>query len=435
MDNVYIHIVSLGCEKNRVDTEHMLGLLSDSNAVIVDEPSDADVIIVNTCGFIHEAKQESIDTILGMAKYKESGAALIVTGCLAQRYAKELADELPEVDAFLGVSGYSRLLEAVQSVLGGKKFVCCDRIDPDIRSRVLTTPGHLAYVRIADGCSNHCSYCAIPLIRGEFKSRSQESILSEISDLRAGGVAEAILIAQDTTRYGEDIGGRMLPELMDKAAVIMRGGWLRLMYCYPDGVTDKLIETMLKHDNICKYIDLPLQHFSDNVLTRMNRRQTCASSRKLVNKLHDAGFTVRTSLIVGFPGETQSDFELMMDCVKELQFERLGVFRYSVEEGTPAADMPDQVPDEVKQERYDALMGLQEGISLQICQEQLGKKCRAIVDSLDAETGIYIARSMAQAPQVDGVTYISTKKDLTPGSFHDVLIKDAYEYDLLGELQ
>lgn len=435
MDNVYIHIVSLGCEKNRVDTEHMLGLLSDSNAVIVDEPSDADVIIVNTCGFIHEAKQESIDTILGMAKYKESGAALIVTGCLAQRYAKELEDELPEVDAFLGVSGYSRLLEAVQSVLGGKKFVCCDRIDPDIRSRVLTTPGHLAYVRIADGCSNHCSYCAIPLIRGEFKSRSQESILSEISDLRAGGVAEAILIAQDTTRYGEDIGGRMLPELMDKAAVIMQGGWLRLMYCYPDGVTDKLIETMLKHDNICKYIDLPLQHFSDNVLNRMNRRQTCASSRKLVNKLHDAGFTVRTSLIVGFPGETQSDFELMMDCVKELQFERLGVFRYSVEEGTPAADMPDQVPDEVKQERYDALMGLQEGISLQICQEQLGKKCRAIVDSLDAETGIYIARSMAQAPQVDGVTYISTKKDLTPGSFHDVLIKDAYEYDLLGELQ
>ena len=435
MDNVYIHIVSLGCEKNRVDTEHMLGLLSESNAVIVDEPSEADVIIVNTCGFIHEAKQESIDTILGMSKYKESGAALIVTGCLAQRYAKELEDELPEVDAFLGVSGYSRLLEAVQSVLAGKKFVCCDRIDPDIRPRVLTTAGHLAYVRIADGCSNHCSYCAIPIIRGEFRSRSQESILSEISDLRAGGVAEAILIAQDTTRYGEDIGGRALPELVDKAAGIMQGGWLRLMYCYPDGVTDKLIETMLKHDNICKYLDLPLQHFSDSVLTRMNRRQTCASTKKLVSKLHEAGFTVRTSLIVGFPGETQADFELLMDCVEELKFERLGVFRYSVEEGTPAAEMPDQVPDDVKQERYDALMGLQEGISLAICQEQLGKRNRVIVDNLDTETGIYIARSMAQAPQVDGVTYISTKKDLTPGSFHDVLIKDAYEYDLLGELQ
>lgn len=435
MDNVYIHIVSLGCEKNRVDTEHMLGLLSESNAVIVDEPKDADVIIVNTCGFIHEAKQESIDTILGMAKYKENGAALIVTGCLAQRYAKELEDELPEVDAFLGVSGYSKLLDAVQSVLTGKKFVCCDRIDPDIRPRVLTTPGHLAYVRIADGCSNHCSYCAIPLIRGEFRSRSQESILSEISDLRAGGVAEAILIAQDTTRYGEDIGGRMLPELVDKAAEIMQGGWLRLMYCYPDGVTDKLIETMLKHDNVCKYIDLPLQHFSDSVLRRMNRRQTCASTKKLVKKLHDAGFTVRTSLIVGFPGETQADFDIMMDCVKELRFERLGVFRYSVEEGTAAAEMPDQVPDEIKQERYDALMGLQEGISLAICQEQLGRESRVIVDGLDEETGIYIARSMAQAPNVDGVTYISAKKDLTPGSFHDVLIKDAYEYDLLGELK
>jgi ribosomal protein S12 methylthiotransferase len=369
-----------------------------------------------------------------MARYKETGAALIVTGCLAQRYAKELADELPEVDAFLGVSGYSRLPEAVQSVLSGKKFVCCDRIDGDIRARVLTTPGHLAYVRIADGCSNHCSYCAIPMIRGELKSRGQESILSEISDLREAGVSEALLIAQDTTRYGEDIGGRALPGLLDKAAQIMQGGWLRLMYCYPDGVTDRLIETMLKHDNICNYIDLPLQHFSDSVLKRMNRRQTCASAKKLVEKLHKLGFTVRTSLIVGFPGETQDDFELMADCLKELKFERLGVFRYSAEEGTPAAELPGQEPDELKQERYETLMGLQEGISLAVCQEQIGKRERVIVDGRDGETGIIIARSMAQAPQVDGVTYISNKKDLTPGSFHDVLIKDAYEYDLLGEL-
>jgi ribosomal protein S12 methylthiotransferase len=434
MDNVFIHIVSLGCAKNRIDTEHMLGILSGSNAVIVDEPGDADVIIVNTCGFIHEAKQESIDAILEMAKHKEAGAALIVTGCLSQRYAKELQVELPEVDAFLGVAGYSRLLDAVQSVLAGKKYVCCDRIDPDIRPRVLTTPGHLAYVRIADGCSNHCSYCAIPMIRGELKSRGMESILGEISDLREGGVAEVILIAQDTTRYGEDLGGRALPELVDKAADIMRGGWLRLLYCYPDGVTDELIGTILKHENVCRYIDLPLQHFSDSVLKRMNRRQTCASTKKLVDKLHGAGFTVRTSLIVGFPGETQADFEIVEDFVKELRFERLGVFRYSPEEGTKAALMPDQVADEVKMERYDALMGLQEGISLAICQEQVGKQTRVLVDSLDEETGIYISRSMAQAPQVDGVTYISSKKDLTPGSFHDVLIKDAYEYDLLGEL-
>lgn len=434
MDNVYIHIVSLGCAKNRIDTEHMLGLLSESNAVIVDEPEGADIIIVNTCGFIHEAKQESIDTILNMAKYKETGAALIVTGCLSQRYAKQLIDELPEVDAFLGVSGYSRLLDAVQSVLAGKKYVCCDRIDPDIRPRVLTTPGHLAYVRIADGCSNHCSYCAIPLIRGELKSRSMGSILSEISDLHEAGVTEAVLIAQDTTRYGEDLGRRALPELLGKAAEIMQGGWLRVLYCYPDGITDELIDVMQRHDNICKYIDLPLQHFSDSILTRMNRRQTCEGTRKLVKKLHSAGFTVRTSLIVGFPGETQADFEIMTDCVKELQFERLGVFRYSSEEGTPAEKLPNPVPDEVKTERFNALMGLQEGISLAICQKQIGKTSRVIVDGLDTETGIYIARSEAQAPQVDGVTYISVKKDLTPGSFHDVLIKDAYEYDLLGDL-
>ena len=214
----------------------------------------------------------------------------------------------------------------------------------------------------------------------------------------------------------------------------MQEGWLRLLYCYPDGITDELIDTILKHDNMCRYIDLPLQHFSDSILKRMNRRQTCASTKQLVSKLHDAGFTVRTSLIVGFPGETQADFELMEDCVKELKFERLGVFRYSPEEGTSAAEMPDQVPDEVKMERYDALMGLQEGISLAVCQEQVGKRTRVLVDSLDEETGIYISRSMAQAPQVDGVTYIYSKKDLTPGSFHDVLIKDAYEYDLLGEL-
>ncbi len=434
MDNVYVHVVSLGCAKNRIDTEHMLGILSESNAVIVDEPKDADVIIVNTCGFIHEAKQESIDTILEMAQYKDNGAALIVTGCLSQRYSKQLIDELPEVDAFLGVSGYSRLLEAMQSVLAGKKYVCCERIDPDIRPRVLTTPGHLAYVRIADGCSNRCSYCAIPLIRGGMKSRSMDSILSEIADLREAGVAEAILIAQDTTRYGEDTGRRALPELLDKAAQIMRGGWLRVLYCYPDGVTDELIDTMLKHDNICKYIDLPLQHFSDSVLSRMNRRQTCEDTRKLVKKLHDKGFTVRTSLIVGFPGETQADFKIMTDCVKELKFERLGVFRYSAEEGTPAEKLPDPVPDEVKAERYHALMELQEGISLSICQEQIGKTARVIVDGIDAETGIVIARSEAQAPSVDGVTYISSKKDLTPGGFHDVLIKDAYEYDLLGEL-
>jgi ribosomal protein S12 methylthiotransferase len=412
----------------------MLGLLSVSNAVLVDEPVDADVIIVNTCGFINDAKQESIDTILEMAKYKAHGVrSLIVTGCLAQRYAAELVDELPEVDAFLGVASYTRLLEAVRTTLSGGKYVCCDRVDGDLLDRVLTTPAHMAFVRISDGCDNRCSYCAIPYIRGGLRSRRMDSILSEMADLRNAGVAETILVAQDTTRYGQDLSGRALPELIGRAADIMRDGWLRVMYCYPEGITDELIEAMLRHNNVCRYIDVPMQHFSDPVLRRMNRRHTQESSVKLVKKLHEAGFVLRTSLIVGFPGETQSDFEVLMDCVKQLRIERLGVFRYSVEDGTPAAQMSDQIPESIKMERYEAVMALQEGISQQLCAEQIGQTARVLIDGRD-ETGIYVGRTTGQAPHVDGVTYISSKKDLTPGTFHDVLIKDAYEYDLLGEV-
>ncbi len=435
MDNLLIHVVSLGCEKNRVDTEHMLGLLAGSNAAVVDDPAEADVIIVNTCGFINDAKQESIDTILEMAQYKESGcSALIVTGCLAQRYADELSEELPEVDAFLGVSSYTRLLDAIQSALSGKRYVSCERVDEDLTARVLTTPGHMAFVRISDGCENCCSYCAIPLIRGGLKSRPMENILSEISDLKAAGVSEVILIAQDTTRYGEDLGNRMLPELVDRAADIMTGGWLRVMYCYPDGITDELINVMLKHDNVCKYLDVPVQHFSDAVLARMNRRNTRESSVALVKRLRSLGFTLRTSLIVGFPGETQADFDVMMDCVRELRFDRLGVFRYSPEEGTGAAELDGQVDEDIKQQRYDAVMALQEEISEQLCREQIGKTVSVIVDGRD-ESGLMVGRTMSQAPEIDGVTYISAKKDLTAGSFHDVLIKDASEYDLLGEME
>ena len=435
MENVFIHIVSLGCDKNRIDTEHMLGKLAESNAVLVDKPDDADVVIINTCGFINDAKRESIDTILEMARYKEEAnlRALIVTGCLVQRYVRSLMDELPEVDAFLGVSSYSRICDAIDSVLNGKKYVCCERLDDDLTDRVLTTPGHMAYVRIADGCSNHCSYCAIPHIRGDVKSRAIKSILREIEDLRAGGVSEVILIGQDTTRYGEDFGERMLPELINEAADVMKGGWLRVLYCYPDGVTNEMTQSMLRHDNVCRYLDIPIQHFSNDVLRRMNRRNTMESTKKLVKNLHGAGFTLRTSLIVGFPGETQSDFNTLVECVEDLKFERLGVFRYSAEDGTSAAAMPGQIPEDVKMERYEVIMGVQRSISQQICQDMVGKQFSVIVDGLDNETGIYTGRTMAQTPEVDGITYISTKKDLTPGSFHDVLIKDAYEYDLLGE--
>ena len=435
MDNILIYIVSLGCPKNRIDTEHMLGLLAGSNAAIVDEPDEADVIIVNTCGFIHDAKQESIDTIIEMGKYKEGNArALIVTGCLSQRYAQELQDELPEVDAFLGVSSYSRICDAIDTVLRGEKYISCDRIDDDLVGRVLTTPAHLAYVRIADGCSNNCSYCAIPMIRGPLVSRSMKSILGELFDLRSGGVSEAVLIAQDTTRYGEDKGQRRLAELIGEAADIMQGGWLRVLYCYPDGVTDDIIDAMVCHSSVCRYMDIPMQHFSDDVLARMNRRQTRAASEKLVRKLHGAGFILRTSLIVGFSGETQRDFDILMGCIEEMRFERLGVFRYSAEEGTPAVQLGGQVGEDEKMRRYEQVMALQEGISQQICAAQLGKTVRVIVDGVDEETGMMVGRTAGQAPQIDGMTYISTKKALTPGAFHDVLIKDAYEYDLLGEI-
>ncbi len=435
-DNVYIYVVSLGCDKNRIDTEHMLGLLSGSNAVVVDRPEGADVIIVNTCGFIKEAKQESIDAILEMAEYKKTGTkALIVTGCLSQRYAKELKEEIPEADAFLGVSDYSRIFEAIKSALAGEKYFCCDRVDEDLTARVLTTPPHIAYVRIADGCSNRCSYCAIPSIRGPLKSRGMKSVLGEIEDLRGAGVSEAILIAQDTTRYGEDMGKKALAELMDRAADIMRGGWLRVLYCYPEGVTDELVETMLKHGNICRYMDIPLQHFSDSILGRMNRRNTLESSKAIARKLHSNGFAVRTSLMVGFPGETEDDFKTLTGCVEELRFEHLGAFRYSAEEGTKAARMPGQVPEEVKQERYETVMELQRNISKELCQKNIGRKLRAIVDAAGIEPGKFTGRTMGQAPDMDGITYISAAKSLAAGTFHDVLIKGSEEYDLTGDVE
>ena len=430
MDKVLIYVVSLGCVKNQIDTEHMLGILAHSNAALTQDPQSADIIIVNTCGFIGDAKQESIDTILEMAQYQ---GKLIVTGCLSQRYADELSEELPEVDVFLGVSSYSKINEAIKMALEGKKCFCIDRIDEELVERVLTTPPHIAYVKIAEGCDNRCSYCAIPYIRGPLKSRDMDSILSEIEDLRDGGVKEIILIAQDTTKYGTDLGKPMIAQLVDRAAEIMKDGWVRLLYCYPEGITDELVAVMQKHDNVCKYMDIPIQHFSDSVLKRMNRRNTKESSKRIVKKLREKGFTIRTTLIVGFPGETKEDFDEMLEAVKELRFERLGVFRYSNEDGTPAEKLPGQLSEEIKRQRYNEIMALQEGISQQICEDSIGKTQRAIVDGFDEETGLIIGRTMGQAPDVDGITYISTKNMLEAGSFVDVVIEKAYEYDLLGE--
>ncbi len=426
-----IYMVSLGCDKNRVDTEHMLYMLLKNNAALTDKPKDADVIIVNTCGFIEDAKRESIDAILEMAQYKRTGKkALIVTGCLAQRYASKLKKQMPEVDAFLGVSAYSRLNEAVNAALSGEKYVCRERVDGQLSGRVLTTPAHTAYVRISDGCSNRCSYCAIPMIRGPHKSRGLKSVLDEICFLRESGVREAILIAQDTTRYGEDLGELMLPKLVAEAADIMRDGWLRLMYCYPEGISDKLITTMLQKSCVCRYIDMPIQHFSDNVLRRMNRRHTGEAAANLVNRLHDAGFALRTSLITGFPGETESDFEKLLEYVEKLRFENLGVFCYSAEEGTPAAKMRGRIKADEITRRRDMVMSLQAKISRSVCAEQKGKKVKVLIDGRDGET--FIGRTQRQAPDVDGQVLINTKKHLTRGSFRDVLIKDTDDYDLIG---
>lgn len=434
MDRLLVHVVSLGCDKNRIDTEHMLGILADLNAALVDDAGDADVLIVNTCGFIEDAKRESIDAILEMARYRKQGArALIVTGCLAQRYAGALKDELPEVDVFLGVAAYSRLPHAIKAALRGERYVCCERLDEDVRGRVRTTPAHLAYVRIADGCSNRCSYCAIPMIRGPLRSRPMKSVLSEIEELRASGVQETVLIAQDTTRYGEDLGERLLPRLVAEAADIMRGGWLRVMYGYPEGITDELIDAMLRCGSVCRYLDIPMQHFSDSVLRRMNRRHTRASGAALAQRLHGAGFALRTSLIVGFPGETHDDFDVLLECVEALRFERLGAFCYSAEEGTPAATMPGQVNGQIKRLRFEKLMALQAGIARSLNRAQVGGTLRVLVDGVD-ENGRLAGRTAAQAPQVDGVTYLRAKKDLTAGMFHDVLIKEADEYDLSGEI-
>ncbi len=431
LSNISVYIESLGCDKNRVDTEHMLGILASKGAGIAINPKDADVIIVNTCGFIEDAKRESIDAILNMAKYKnQTKKALIVTGCLVQRYAKSLEKELPEVDAFLGVCAYSRLPEAINAALCNQKYVCCERINEEISERVLTTPSHMAYVRISDGCSNRCSYCAIPMIRGKHKSRNFKTVLDEISGLRKMGVQEVVLIAQDTTRYGEDLGKILLPELISEAADIMQGGWLRVMYCYPEGITDKLIAAMLQKSSVCRYIDVPIQHFSNGVLKRMNRRHTKQSAINLVERLHESGFAVRTSLIAGFPGETLHDFDTMLECIERLRFEHLGVFCYSAEEGTAAAKMGGQIKQIEKARRKDMIMRLQADISRSICKAQIGKSVKVLIDGKEGLT--YAGRTQDQAIEVDGLVLINSKKHLTQGCFHDVLIKAAKDYDLIG---
>jgi ribosomal protein S12 methylthiotransferase len=432
---VKVGVVSLGCAKNRVDTELMLGILERAGYELTANEAEADVLIVNTCGFIDPAKEESVDTLLSCAQYKKTGRLklLVATGCLVQRYEKELVTDLPEVDLLLGVNQYERLPEAIREALQGKHAVYCED-DHHILSgeRVLTTPPYMAYVRIADGCDNRCAYCAIPLIRGGFRSRPMAEVLDEIRSLAARGVKEFVLVAQDTSRFGTDTEGRsLLPALLEQAAAIPGVEWLRVLYCYPDEVTEELLTVMAAHPNICRYIDLPLQHADPEVLRRMNRRGDMGKVRAFLTRAREMGFTLRTTVIVGFPGETEAQFATLLAFIRDMRFDRLGAFAYSAEEDTPAATMGDQVPEEEKQRRLDAVMTLQQAISLERNRLRVGGTERVLVESI-REDGVAVARSAAEAPDSDGLLYLTGAAGLAPGDFARARITDAQTYDLSG---
>ena len=432
-----VGMISLGCNKNRVDSETALGLLSARGYELTGDPAQADILMVNTCGFIGPAKEESIDAILDMARYKTEGKCklLVVTGCLAQRYEKDLLAEIPEIDLLLGVNQYEQLPGLIDRALGGQKGMsfCGEKFDFFEHDRVLTTPGYSAYIRIGDGCDNRCTFCAIPLIRGPHRSRREGDILAEMERLAKAGVREHILVAQDTTRYGTDWQAHSaLPELMTRAARIEGVDWLRVLYCYPDETDERLLDVIAGKDNICKYLDLPIQHINDEVLKRMHRRGTSADIRRCLKLSRERGLTLRTSIIVGFPGETEAQFEELLDFLEEAQFDRLGAFAYSAEEDTPAARMPDQIPEEVKQERLDRLMTLQAGISLRRNQARVGTTEKVLVTDI-GEDGTLLGRSQREAPETDGEILFTAKDGLPEiGSFVHVRLTKADTYDLMG---
>ena len=431
-----VGVVSLGCSKNRVDTELMLGILRKAGYEIVADERQADILIVNTCGFIDPAKQESIDTLFSLAEYKQTGRCklLVATGCLVQRYEDAILADMPEVDLLLGVSQYEQLPQAIEEALSGKRpSYCAPNADILQGDRVLTTAPYTAYIRIADGCDNRCTYCAIPLIRGGFRSRDIEDVLQEIRTLAAQGVREHVLVAQDTSRFGIDrVGKSLLPELMTRAADIPGVEWLRVLYTYPDEVDEELLNAMASRPNICRYLDLPLQHADPDILRRMNRRGDIHSTRALLKKARDMGFILRTTFITGFPGETDEQFDTLMDFVEDIQFDRLGAFAYSPEEDTPAAVMPDQIDDEVKEARLDALMRAQQAISLRRNQLRVGATEKVLIESVMAD-GTGVGRSASEAPDTDGEVRVTGVDENDIGCFVTVRITDADIYDLMGE--
>lgn len=429
-----VGVISLGCVKNRVDTEQMLALMTRNGYELTNHPDEAEVLIVNTCGFIAPAKEESIDAILEMAQYKKNGKCrvLCVTGCLAQRYADALLSDIPEIDCLLGVDQYASIVELVGEALEGKRPRADKRNSRFLEcGRVLTTPPYSAYVKIGDGCDNRCAYCAIPLIRGAYRSRPRADIINEMKLLAKGGAREQILIAQDTTKYGKDTGDS-LRALLAQGAAIEGIDWLRVLYMYPDETDEALLEEMAKTKNIVKYLDLPLQHASDTLLRAMNRRGSNASAKALLKRAREMGFCLRTTFIVGFPGETEDDFEQLMDFTREIRFDRMGAFAFSPEEDTAAEKMPGQIPEAVKQERLDRLMKLQADISLERNQLRIGKTEKVLITGHDGMT--YLGRSQFEAPDADGQISVLCDHALTEGDFAKVRITGATTYDLTGEV-
>lgn len=409
---------------------------------MVDSEEIADVIVINTCCFIHDAKEESIQTILEMAEYKKAGSckALIVTGCLAQRYKQEIIDEIEEVDAVLGTTSYDKIVEAIDEALAGHTSVEMTDIDalPLVESkRLVTTGGHFAYLKIAEGCDKHCTYCIIPKIRGNFRSVPIERLLKEAEDLVAQGVKEIILVAQETTLYGKDLyGEKSLHKLLRELCKISGLRWIRILYCYPEEITDELIQVIKEEDKICNYLDLPIQHASDGILKRMGRRTSKEQLVEIIGKLRKEipDIAIRTTLITGFPGETQEQHEELMEFVDEMEFDRLGVFTYSPEEDTPAAVMPDQIPEDVKEDRQAELMELQQEIAFDLAEEMIGREVLVMIEGKVADENAYVGRTYKDAPNVDGLIFVESEEELMSGDFARVRITGALEYDLMGEI-
>ncbi len=441
--NYLVAFVSLGCDKNLVDSENMLGILHQGGYTLTGDEAEADVLVVNTCCFIEDAKKESIENILEVARYKEEGRckALIVTGCMAQRYKQEILDEIPEVDALVGTTSYDQIVEVVSQVLNEKgikpqSFDSVDKTFVEEMPRILTTAGYFAYIKIAEGCDNHCTYCIIPQLRGKYRSRQIDKIRQEVEKLAQDGVSEVILVAQDTTRYGSDLEDASLVKLIREISSVSGIEWIRILYCYPEGITDELIQEMKTNPKVCKYLDMPIQHASDTILKRMARKSSNDYLKEVLGKLRQEipQIAIRTTLIVGFPGETEEDFNILCNFVKEMKFDRLGVFTYSQEEDTPAAGFEDQVEESVKQTRKEVLMALQHTISEQLTRQKIGKTMEVIIEGKLTDEDVYIGRTYQDAPDIDGQVFIRYCGQLISGDYVSVRIVDANDYDLIGEM-